>query len=83
MAKTIKEERLRWVMPIVSKKIKLIEVTKVCPHGKRSLASQYLNPDDQDIGQSKVLNQDLIRRIIEELRQHKMASICTMLTPVG
>ena len=37
MAKTIKEERLRWVMPIVNKEIKLIEATKVCPYGKRSL----------------------------------------------
>ena len=37
MVKTIKEERLRWVLPIVRKEAKLIEVTKVCPHGKRSL----------------------------------------------
>jgi len=37
MIKTIKEERLRWVLPIVSKEVKLIEVTKVCPHSKRSL----------------------------------------------
>src|SRR3989344_2676503 len=36
MVKTIKEERLRWVLPIVKKEVKLIEVTKVCPHGKRS-----------------------------------------------
>ena len=37
MAKTIKEERLRWVLPIVKKEVKLIETAKVCPHGKRSL----------------------------------------------
>ena len=37
MAKTIKEERLRWVLPIVNKEIRLIEVTKVCPHSQRSL----------------------------------------------
>lgn len=37
MVKTIKEERLKWVMPIVRKEVKLIEVTKVCPHSKRSL----------------------------------------------
>jgi len=37
MVKTIKEERLRWVLPIVRKEVKLIEVTKVCPHSKRSL----------------------------------------------
>ena len=37
MAKTIKEERLRWVLPIVRKEIKLVDVAKVCPYGKRSL----------------------------------------------
>lgn len=37
MTKTIKEERLRWVLPIVRKEVKLVEVAKVCPHGKRSL----------------------------------------------
>jgi transposase InsO family protein len=37
MAKTIKEERLRWVMPIVNKQIRLVDAAKVCPYGKRSL----------------------------------------------
>lgn len=37
MAKTIKEERLRWILPIVQKELKLVDVVKVCPHGKRSL----------------------------------------------
>jgi len=37
MAKTIKEERLRWIKPIIDKELKLTEVAKVCPHGKRSL----------------------------------------------
>lgn len=37
MAKTIKEERLRWVLPIAKKEMKLIDVAKVCPHSKRSL----------------------------------------------
>lgn len=37
MAKTIKEERLRWVLPIVKKEVSLVDVSKVCPHGKRSL----------------------------------------------
>ena len=37
MSKTIKEERLRWVLPIVSKEITLIGAAKVCPYGKRSL----------------------------------------------
>lgn len=37
MAKTIKEERLRWVLPIVSGEVKLKEIIKVCPYGGRSL----------------------------------------------
>lgn len=37
MVKTIREERLRWVLPIVSGKQSLVEVAKVCPHSKRSL----------------------------------------------
>jgi len=37
MSKTIKEERLRWVLPIVRKNIKLADAAKVCPYGKRSL----------------------------------------------
>lgn len=37
MPKTIKEERLRWVLPIVRKKIKLKDAVKVCPHSQRSL----------------------------------------------
>ena len=37
MTKTIKEERLRWVLPIVSGEVRLVDVAKVCPHGKRSI----------------------------------------------
>jgi len=37
MAKTIKEERLRWVLPIANREVRLVEVAKVCPYGKRSL----------------------------------------------
>ena len=37
MVKTIKEERLRWVLPITRKEVKLKEATKVCPHSQRSL----------------------------------------------
>lgn len=44
MAKTIKEERLRWVLPIINKEVRLVDAAKVCPYGKRSLerwASEY------------------------------------------
>lgn len=37
MANTIKEERLRWVIPIIKKEVKLVDVAKVCPHSKRSV----------------------------------------------
>jgi len=37
MAETIKEERLRWVLPIAEGRTNIGEVMKVCPHGKRSL----------------------------------------------
>src|SRR3990167_5821579 len=37
MAETIKEERLRWVFPIVRKEARLVDVAAVCPHGKRSI----------------------------------------------
>jgi len=37
MIKTIKEERLRWVLPIAKGEVKLVDVAKVCPHGKRSV----------------------------------------------
>jgi len=37
MAKTIKEERLRWVLPIINREVKLVVSAKVCPYGKRSL----------------------------------------------
>jgi len=36
MATTIKEERLRWVLPIVNGEVKLVNVAKVCPYSKRS-----------------------------------------------
>jgi len=37
MSKTIKEERLRWVLPIYHKQISLVEAAKVCPYSQRSL----------------------------------------------
>lgn len=37
MPSTIKEERLRWVLPINDREIKLKDAAKVCPHSQRSL----------------------------------------------
>lgn len=43
MAKTIKEERLRWILPIIKKEVRLVDVAKVCPHSKRSLERWVAN----------------------------------------
>ena len=48
-----------------------------------SLISQFLNPDGQEVEPSRVLNSDLISRILEELRAKGCASTCEMLTPAG
>lgn len=37
MANTIKEERLRWVLPIIRNEVRIIDVAKVCPYSQRSL----------------------------------------------
>jgi transposase InsO family protein len=37
MAKTIKEERLRWVLPIVSKRMRLVDAARIYLYSKRSL----------------------------------------------
>jgi transposase InsO family protein len=37
MAKTIKEERLRWVRPIAEYEVRLVDAAKLCPYGKRTL----------------------------------------------
>lgn len=37
MANTIKEERLRWILPIVRKEAGLVSVARICPYGKRTL----------------------------------------------
>jgi len=37
MPRDIKEERLRWVLPIVNKEAKLVDVARVCEYGKRTL----------------------------------------------
>jgi transposase InsO family protein len=37
MPKDIVEERLKWIMPLIRKEIKLLDLIKVCPHSGRSL----------------------------------------------
>lgn len=43
MPKTIKEERLRWVVPIVNKEVKLVDAAKMFPHGQRTLERWVAN----------------------------------------
>jgi hypothetical protein len=44
----------------------------------KSFTAQFLNPDNQALDQSKALNPDLINRIMDELRQHRVASTYKM-----
>lgn len=37
MPKNMKEERLRWILPIARKEVRLKDAAKICPHGKRTL----------------------------------------------
>src|SRR6185369_13088159 len=47
MAENIKQERLRWVLPIVEGRTSITEVMKVFPHGKRTL-ERWLGAYRQD-----------------------------------
>ncbi|MEA3399483.1 MAG: helix-turn-helix domain-containing protein [Patescibacteria group bacterium] len=52
MAKTIKEEKLRWILPIINKEVRLIDISKVCPYSKRSLErwlSEYRKYGEQGL----------------------------------
>ena len=37
MTKSIQEERLRWILPIVNKKVRIVDTVKICPHSERSI----------------------------------------------
>jgi hypothetical protein len=37
MSKNIKEERYRWINPILEKEISIKKLVKVCPYSERSL----------------------------------------------
>lgn len=37
MPNSTKEERLRWILPLVKKEMKLKDLSKICPHSQRSL----------------------------------------------
>lgn len=50
---------------------------------KESFAFQYFKHDNQKIDQSKVLNQDMITRILDELRQHRVVSTHKMFATIS
>ncbi|MFA5086682.1 MAG: IS481 family transposase [Candidatus Paceibacterota bacterium] len=37
MSKNVKEERLKWIQPIIDREIRIVDVAKVCPHSARSV----------------------------------------------
>jgi transposase len=37
MTKSIKEERYRWIKPILDKEMKIVDILKVCPHSESSI----------------------------------------------
>jgi len=37
MAKTVQEERWRWIRPILEKEVRLADILRACPHSRRSL----------------------------------------------
>jgi len=85
MSKTIKEERLRWVLPVFKKEVKLVDVAKISPYSKRSLErwlANYRKYGDKGLvplstsPKTSPLNETPIRvkeRIIEE---RKRANLC-------
>ena len=86
MAKTIKEERLRWVLPIIAGTIKLVDVAKICPYGKRSIerwVSEYRKRGEAGLEpkstEPKIYNNEtLIRtkeRVIEIRKKTKKCAL--------
>jgi hypothetical protein len=35
--KGIQEERLRWIIPIIKKELRIVDVLLTCPHSERSI----------------------------------------------
>jgi len=50
MAKTIQEERWRWLKPIINKEVKLVDIAKICPYSERSLKRWKKEYEDHGMG---------------------------------
>jgi hypothetical protein len=80
-------EKLEDAVEAIKRTLELIHevLTKDCEDRKSlpSLSSQCLNPDGLEIDLFEVLNLELITRILEELRRHRVASTYKMLAHAG
>lgn len=73
-------EKLEDAVEMVKETLEFIQMAVMGEYkNPESIASKFLNPDGRAIDQSKVLNSDLIRRIIEELRKNQIASTYKMI----
>ena len=86
MSKTIKEERLKWILPIIHKEVKLVDVARICPHSKRSLerwVSNYRKHGEKGLEPLSTIpktspNETSIRikeRIIEKRKDTKLCAM--------
>lgn len=86
MSKTIKEERLRWVLPVCHKQIRLTDAVKVCPYSQRSLErwlSAYRRHGEAGLGPKSTKPRSnphetpirIKERIIELRKETRLAAI--------
>lgn len=86
MSKTIKEERSKWILPIINKEVKLVDVNKVCPHSKRSLerwVSNYRKYGEKGLEPKSTIpktspNETPIRIKERIIKKRKDTKLCAM-----
>lgn len=86
MAKTIQEERWRWLKPIINKEMRLVDVAKVCPYSERSLKRWKKEYEEHGMEgltpkstQPKTQPNETPIRVKEEVIQlRKKAGICAL-----
>lgn len=80
MSKTIAEERLRWVLPVIRKEARLVDTARICPYGKRSLerwvaayrcgGADALNPRSTEPKRYRVETPIRVKEYICEIRRN-------------
>lgn len=86
MPKTIKEERLKWILPIINKEVKLVDVDRVCPYSKRSLerwVSNYRKYGEKGLEPKSTIpktspNETPIRIKERIIKKRKDTKLCAM-----